>query len=164
MCPKAVALGCWAVWMVILSVPTPGRASGSSLDGIMVLRLVDADAAQVINGHELGDNPYLAVYVSGEGTYAAVGNKARRSCIAWAREGSYTGTSITFGLPPTEQTVEQYPSICQPFTLSLEADGTPRITAENAVGSSSPLAPGAQTVRYSRRQKIVAHAPLLSMD
>ena len=140
-------------------------AQAGGIDGITIIELVDTTAAQVIHGARTGSDPYLVVYVSAQGSYASVGNGDKRHCVAWAKDGSYTGTTITFGIPATVASIQTaYPYVCQPFQLSLEAAGEVRVRADNPVGLGSPLATDAQTVHYSRRHPMLARAPLMAVD
>jgi hypothetical protein len=46
------------------------------------------------------------------------------------RPGSYSGSTITFGLPPSIANVKSvFPKICQPFTLRHEGPGVVRVSA-----------------------------------
>lgn len=140
-------------------------AQAATLDGITVIQLADGDAAKVIHGASTGNDRYLVIYVSGAGSYASLGSRDKRHCIAWAKDGSYTGSSIVLGSPATTASIRTaYPYVCQPFEVSIEGEGEVRIRAENPVGRGSPLDSGAQVVRYSRRHPVLARAPLLAVD
>lgn len=139
-------------------------SSAESFDGITVIALADEDAAHAIHGARVGNAPYLVVYVSAQGSYASVGNRDKRHCIAWAVDGSYTGTTVTFGTPATAASIQtSHPYVCQPFQLSLEGDGQVRVRAENPVGSVNPLG-AAQIVRYSRRHPVMMRVPRMAVD
>ncbi|WP_445399358.1 hypothetical protein [Zobellella sp. An-6] len=152
------------VLVMYSQLPAAAAFSAENLDGITVIALADKDAAHVIHGTRKGSDPYLVVYVSAQGNYASVGNRDKRHCVAWAVDGSYTGTSITFGSPATAASINRFPYVCQPFQLSLEANGEVRIQAENPVGRSSPLAADAQVMRYSRRHPVLIRVPLIAID
>lgn|GEM_PF-3556430 len=143
----------------------PCATIAGSFDGITIIELADRDGQRIIKGHDLGSDPYLVTYVAATGTYASLTNGREQSCVSWAQQGSYTGDSIRFGVPPTQQSIRlSYPHVCQPFTLTRESNDMVRVQGENPVGLSSPLESGAQVLRYSRRHKVVARAPLIAVD
>lgn len=140
-------------------------AHAETLDGITIVHLADDDAAHAIHGARTGNDRYLVLYVSGRGSYASLGTHQKRHCLAWAKDGSYTGTAITFGVPATNASIEAgYPYVCQPFEVQMEGDGMVRLRAANPVGPGGPLGADAQVVDYSRRHRVVARAPLIGID
>ncbi len=146
------------------AVMTGAEARSQTFDGITIIELAADEAGRkAILGYLGGGGfRYIVTFVSAQGTYAAVGDRDRRSCVAWAQAGSYTGGSITFGLPPSEQSMKlARPSICLPFTLRYEGPATVRVEATNKF---EPLRKNAQIVRYSRKRKVIARIPLIAFD
>ena len=152
--------------LALIGLAAPVNALAQSFDGITIIELADQDGQHILNGKGGGSNPYLVTYVASNGTYAAVEDGNKRSCVAWAQKGSYTGRSITFGTPPTEQSVKLfYPSICLPFTLRYETPDTVSVDADNKYDAQDgPLAKDAQRVHYKRRHHVIAHVPLVAVD
>jgi hypothetical protein len=151
-------------FLAILIFWTFNSAShAQSFDGITIIDLSISDKAgkQAILGHA-GQPRYLVTFVTAQGTYAAIGPDERgphgRNCVAWAQPGSYTGDSITFGLPASDQSMKLvHPSICLPFTLRFEGPGTVRVETTNNSKNT-------QTVRYSRKRRVIAQIPLIAFD
>jgi hypothetical protein len=139
-----------------------------SFDGITIVELGSGDAdtvKEVITGGPVGSAEYLVIFLSARGSYAALEDRTSRVCVAWAKAGSYTGTSITFGLPPSEQTLKlAIPPICQPFTLSVTGEGRVRIDAANKQGRDGPLSPVAKPTAYSGDHDVLARVPLVALD
>lgn len=153
-----------AATLALASVASLGAAGGShaqapSFDGITMIELKDAVGERAIGGS--GD--YILTFVSGVGTYAAVLDAPNgRGCVAWAREGSYTGSSITFGLAAEEYEADvPQPGFCLPFTLTFEDADTVRVSAENMVAE---IGEPKSLVRYSRRRSIITQIPLRGLD
>jgi hypothetical protein len=139
-----------------------------SFDGITIVELSDA-AADVIKGHSLGSSPYLVIYASDKGTYAAVGDgrdERNRSCVAWADAAEPTGETLVFGLPPSEQSLKLvFPSVCLPFSVSFSGADKVKIEATNMFETiSGPLDARAREIRYSGDHDILARVPNVALD
>jgi hypothetical protein len=135
--------------------------------GITVIELADEQAAHVLKGHGRGGGSHIVTFVSDRGSYAALlGNHQTRECVAWAASGPKTNDFITFGLPPTEQSLKLVnPSICLPFTLSFAGPDLIRLVAENSFAEvGGALSNQAQRIRYDRPQRMIARIPLVSID
>ncbi|GHE19723.1 hypothetical protein [Halomonas urumqiensis] len=151
------------IMLLCLGMAAHAPASAAGFDGITVIELNDPLASQALGASR--NSAFLVTFVSGLGSYAAVMSRSERSCVAWQREGSYKGDSITFGLAfdPTAPRVRN-PSLCYPFELILEEGGEVRIVAENQVPDS--MVPGASTslARYNRRREVLMRVPLQAID
>lgn len=137
------------------------EARSQTFDGITFIELGVNEDLNAILGRA-GHAEYIVTFVSAQGTYAAVGGRNGRSCVAWAQAGSYTGDSITFGLPQSKQSMKLvFPIICMPFTLRYEGPETVRVEAMNKF---EPFGESAQIARYSRKRKVIARIPLIAFD
>lgn len=145
--------------MAMLGLPGVGEVHAQSFDGITIIELEDPVGGRAIGGY--GD--YILTFVSGVGTYASVLSPPNgRSCIAWARKGSYTGRSISFGVAADEYEADvPQPGFCLPFTLTFEDTDTVRVSAENMVAE---IGEPKFLVRYSRRRSVVTQIPLRGLD
>lgn len=156
--------------IVGLSLFLTARTQAMAADGfkgITVIELADEQAAHVLKGHGRGGGSHIVTFVSDRGSYAALlGNHQTRECVAWAASGPKTNDSITFGLPPTEQSLKLiHPSICLPFTLSFAGPDRIRLVAENNFAEiGGALGNQAKRLRYDRAQRIIARIPLVSID
>lgn len=148
---RLISLFVIMLWAVI--------AHAETLDGITIIELEDNTASKIIGG---SGGKHIVTFVSGLGTYAAVGAGQSR-CVAWAAPGSYTGTSITFGLSPESYSVKLQPRLCQPFSLRLEGGNTVRVEANNKPFSYVPD-PNAKPIQYSRRRTVLLRVPLQALD
>lgn len=152
---------------VAAGLATASAAPAQDFDGITVLDITE-DAANALRGK--GGIPgmsagQLVTFVAAAGTYASV--VSSRGCVAWAVDGSYTGQSITFGLPASTATQQSGgPPVCQPFTLTVVDEGTVRIEATGSLfdWTGRPLSSGAAPVSYNDAAKIVARVPLVRFD
>lgn len=130
------------------------EANAQSFDGITIIEFAD----------EAGKNPiaygeYIVTFVSARGSYAAVVPRkgTHGGCQSLAVPGSYTGSSIAFGLAADEVVrTHRLQTYCPPFTLRFEDVGTMRIEA--------PADLAAGRAAYATRQKVVAHVPLRAVD
>jgi hypothetical protein len=159
--------GTIVVLCVCLLAAAGTGARAQSFDGITIIELVDEAGENAILGRGLGPtefgNNLIVTFVTQQGSYATL-TGGNRQCVAWSVEGSYTGKSITFGVPPTKATTG-HPKICQPFTLTYQADGTVQVDAHNKFHKSQgPLSEAAEIVSYSRQRKVVARIPLVPLD
>lgn len=146
-----------------LAAIAPSQAVASGFDGITIIELNDPLAAKALGA--IGSSAYLVTFVSGVGTYAAVMSQQKRSCVAWQREGSYTGDSIAFGIAFDEAAPRRRsPRPCYPFELTLEEGGEVRLVAENYVPKSALPNAEAPLVRYNRRRKVLMRVPLRAID
>jgi hypothetical protein len=152
----------------VLCLVHHSAAMAQNLDGITIVEVSDHEAnalRNIITGSSSGSRSHIVTFVSARGSYAALGDGRSRACVAWAEAGSYTGSSITFGLPPSEQGLKLVnPQICQPFTLSLTGSGRVRIEAANKHGRDGPLSPLARQISYSGEHDILARVPLIAFD
>ena len=158
---------------IALAAVFPGAISSAlalqpNFDGVTIIALDDEDGENVIRGKQ--DSPidtgkYLAVFVAKRGTYAAMLGMSV-GCVAWAVPDSYTGTSITFGLPASKITLRTArPQICQPFTLTYVDAGKVRLDADNPFDrSGGALSRDAKVMHYSREHNVVAHTSLIDLD
>jgi hypothetical protein len=160
MIAKILACATVVTWLAHYST-----ADAQTFDGITIIEVSD-EVAEVIRGQPAGvADPYLVTFVTGNGTYAALEDGEKRACVAWAQDGSYSGGSIAFGLPPSEQSLKLVdPSVCQPFTLSFSGVDRVRVEATNKHGRSGPLDPNAKELRYSAKHPLVASVPLIAFD
>lgn len=134
----------------ILSLVSVVPAESQDFDGITIIEIADQDGPRLIAGTPGAAGPYIVTYVAQAGTYASLGDGRQRACVAWARDGSYSGSSITFGASPTEQTSRLItPHICRPFKLDMSTPGTVRVQVGNA---------------YRQRHRVLARIPLVAMD
>ncbi|PSJ43789.1 hypothetical protein C7H85_16220 [Zobellella endophytica] len=130
----AVAVACGTVW-------TAPAAATESMDGITIIEFAGGQDA-------LPGGDHIVTFVSSRGSYAAVAGRGR-GCLATAVPGSYTGRSITFGVDaPLDARRHGLDTLCPRFALTLESDGV-RVEAEP---------------RYSRRHRVLARVPLVSVD
>ena len=147
----------WLLW-------PGGTASARPLEGITILELT-REAAAVLQGSNYTAR-YLTVFVSASGTYASAGDDGdtRPNCVAWATKTS--GETITFGLPPTKQSLELgFSPVCQPFTLSQAGSDRVHIKAANRVSDhSGPLDPQARQRTLSTDLPILARVPPIDID
>jgi hypothetical protein len=146
-------------------------ALAARFDGVTIIEFADEAGWNAIRGRPaMGpaqSGTYIVTFVSGMGSYAALlgGFGSGRLCVAWAVETSYTGQSITFGLPASVASMEATPEICQPFTLTYEDAETIRIDARNKFArSGGPLSEAADMVSYGGAHRIVARVPLVPLD
>lgn len=130
------------------------EAHAQSFDGITIVAFAD----------EAGKNPiaygeHIVTFVSARGSYAAV--VARKGthggCQSLAVPGSYTGSSIAFGVAADGAARRhRLQTYCPPFTLQFEDADTMRIEA--------PSDPATGRKEYASRQKVIAHVPLRAID
>ncbi|WP_192355769.1 hypothetical protein [Mesorhizobium mediterraneum] len=141
-------------------------ATAPTFDGITIIELSDKTAGEPIRGSSVGTASYIVTFVSADGSYAALGDGHARLCVAWAQAANYSGNSITFGVPPSEQSQKAvHPSVCQPFTLSFSGPDRVRIEATGRYErTSGPLAPNAKEIRYSGEHEVLARVPLAAFD
>jgi hypothetical protein len=156
-------LGCLAIAAVITLSPHDSKAA--PLDGITIVRfsddkfaggflsLIAADDPAAMQKDTLTGMIYLVTFVSSRGSYGAVVSDRPGyygGCTSLAIPGSYTGTTITFGMDASavvrKQRLETY---CPTFTLRLEDAATVRVTAGNQLSS---------------QMNIVARIPLRAVD
>ncbi len=160
----------WAVGTVVLcAIPFIAmvEADAQTFDGITIIELADEAGWEAITGYNLRPkdrsrgSQSIVTFVSARGTYAALGR-----CVAWAAPGSYTGSSITFGIPADRYVIGVgIPQLCQPFTLRFEGPGVVRVEASNKFGGyGGPQAADARPVRYSRRRSVVTQIPLVALN
>lgn len=147
------------------------EADAQTFDGITIIELADKAGWEAITGYNrsrggIGDAQYLLTFVSARGTYATLTSfRGGSGCVAWAKPGSYTGSSVTFGIPADSYAREDFHGLCQPFTLRFESPGEVRVEANNKVGGySGPQSADARPVRYSRRRSVVTQIPLVALD
>jgi hypothetical protein len=160
------ALFSFAIPLIVMA-----EARSQTFDGITIIELADKAGWEAITGYRLKPTDkmagaqYIVTFVSTRGSYTAL-LSGRRACVAWAVPGSYTGTSITFGLSASIASMQVvYTKICQPFTLTYESSGTVRIDVRgNKFHNQGPLNKDAKIVNYSRQQKVVADIPLVALN
>jgi hypothetical protein len=139
-------LGCLAIAAAIALGLHEAKAA--ALDGITVIKFSDEPVTLAI-----AQGSHLVTFISARGSYAAVVSDwgAQYSgCTSLAVPGSYTGTSIMFGMDADvvvrKQRLETY---CPTFTLRLEDAARVRVTAGNQLSS---------------QMRIVARIPLRAVD
>lgn len=151
--------------MVIAGLITgaPITTMAADFDGITIIELDDPLAAEALGAKR--NSAYLVTFVSGVGTYAAVMDRRERSCVAWQREGSYTGDSIAFGKAFDEKAPTiRNPSLCYPFELTFDGAGSVRLVAENHIPKSAGPNAERTVVRYNRLRKVLMRVPLRAID
>ena len=131
--------------MVLMGV---ANADGQSFDGITIIEFADSD------GHAaIASGSHIVTFVSSRGSYGAVVSDRKgghEGCQSLAEPGSYSGSSITFGMAADKRARKQgLRTYCPSFTLRFEDASTVRVEAGN---------------RYSQRQKVIAHIPLRAID
>jgi len=123
-------------------------AGAQSFDGLTIVAFEDRDGALYI-----APGDHIVIFVAERGSYAAVASSFRgnpRGCISAAVPGSYTGTSIAFGVAAEPKARRQgLDTLCPPFTVKLDGPDGVRIDAGD---------------RYSRRHEVVARVPLQTID
>lgn len=131
--------------------PQPVRSvaaggSAQDLDGITIIRLTERTAATAIASGE-----HLVIFVSARGSYGAFLPRydTLGGCTSLGVPGSYTGTSIAFGIdagePVRKVRLETY---CPPFTVTLDG--------QDAAIISGPTG--------QAREAVIAHVPLETID
>jgi len=119
-----------------------------TFDGITIIDFPGAQGREAI-----ADGDHIITFVSERGSYAAVATNfrgKRRGCIAAAVPGSYTGSSIKFGVEGDLGARRQgLSTLCPTFSLRFDGQNDVRVEA-------GP--------RYSREHRIVAHIPLRPID
>lgn len=136
------------VALAIVMAMRPSELRAAALDGITIIKF----SAEPVT-HGIAEGSHLVTFISASGSYAAVVSdwgSQYAGCTSLAVPGSYTGTSITFGMDADavvrKQRLETY---CPTFTLRLEDAATVRVTAGN---------------QLSGQMKIVARIPLRAVD
>jgi hypothetical protein len=139
------ALLVYATLMMALTAP---EVRAAALDGITIIKFSDEAVT-----HAIAQGSHLVTFISARGSYAAVVSdwgSQYAGCTSLAVPGSYTGTSITFGMDADlvvrKQRLETY---CPTFTLRLADAATVRVTAGN---------------QLSGQMNIVARVPLHAVD
>lgn len=154
----------WLALIVSLGLAVADEpAAAQSFDGITVIELNDRDGAAAIGA--IGGR-YLVTFVSALGSYAALVAQGNRGCIAWMEQGSYTGTSATFGLASEAVPVRNNnPRLCLRFTLRFEGPGEVRMEAANKIPDfGGNISPDNKELRYSRRRPVISQIPLAALD
>jgi len=148
-----IRVGFGAILVFAVAAVGPAADQVPSFDGITIIELGDPAAAVAIAGEHSDSNKYIVTFVSAQGTYAAVtGSQSKRHCVSWAVPGSYTGNSISFGLPASTNTIRNVqPRVCEPFTLSYINAQTIRVSTQG-------------TPVFSRERRVVSHIPLVGID
>jgi hypothetical protein len=122
------------------------KADAQSFDGITIIDFSGPEA--------IASGNYIVTFVSARGSYGAVVSDIKGhygGCQSLAVPGSYTGSSITFGVVADERARKhRLKTYCPTFSLRFENATTVRVEA----GGGS----------YSRRRKIIAHIPLRAID
>lgn len=151
---------------LLASLPTcHAGAQSSPFFGITIIELADEQVADALRGREVGGSSHIVTFVSDQGSYAALlAHEQQRLCIAWAV--SRTDDSITFGLPPTKQSLGLvYPEVCMPFTLTFTGENRIRLVADNPYSKKGgPLVKQAQKVHYEGEHRVIAQIPLIDID
>ena len=121
--------------LVTIMIQSVTEAAAAPLDGITIIKYSNDPAAR----QTLAEGSHLILFVSARGSYAAV--VAHRpahysGCTSLAVPGSYTGTSIAFGMDaPFSFRKQRLQTYCPPFTVSLEDENMVRVVAGDRVDS-----------------------------
>lgn len=143
-----------AVSLIATAIVGAAGAVAQTFDGVTIIEFADRNGHKAIAGGE-----HIVTFVSARGSYGAV--VARKGthggCQSLAAPGSYTGSSIAFGLAAEVATRKhRLQTYCSPFTLRFETPGTVRIEA--------PGDPATKREAYAATLKVIAHIPLRAVD
>ncbi len=166
------SVGCAHRWLLITvlaacaTASTPaGAGAEATFYGLTIVEL-PRDASAAILGTTAGKAPFLVIYVSEAGSYAALTDDGdRRSCVAWASSNAVGRDRIEFGIPASEQSLRgKFPPICLPFTVTQSSNGHVKIDARNPFHKSGPLDSRAKQVEYSGESEVLARVPATNVD
>jgi hypothetical protein len=130
------------------------HAEAQSFDGITIIEFADEAGETAIASGE-----YIVTFVSARGSYASVVPRkgTHGGCQSLALPGSYSGSSIAFGLP-ADSVVRKHrlQTYCPAFSLRFEDDGTMLIETRED--------PATGQKGFASRHKVIAHIPLRDID